>query len=154
MSKYQELIASLKRASVFNSWKRLYLAKIFPNFCNASHQETAHLLNSSNYNNCSNRAKLTVINNTSRNQRAIQFLPFLGPHPNIIPGPVFGGQVTTDLPPLVVPLSKVGPWAYGLRYGVYEKVICNQKSEKIEYFNVTNPNIKVSYLRTRRGEKE
>ena len=55
---------------------------------------------------------------------------------------------------MIVPLSKVGPWAYGLRYGVYEKVICNQKSEKIEYFNVTNPDIKVSYIRTKKGGKK
>jgi len=39
-------------------------------------------------------------------------------------------------------------------YGVYEKVICNQKDEKIQYFNVTNPDIKVSYIRTNKKEKK
>ncbi len=41
-------------------------------------------------------SELIGINNTSRNQRAIQFLPFLGPHPNIVLGPVFGGHVTPE----------------------------------------------------------
>jgi len=39
-------------------------------------------------------------------------------------------------------------------YGVDEKVICNQKNEKIQYFNLTNPDIKVSLIRTKKGEEK
>jgi len=51
-----------------------------------------------------------------------------------------------------------GSYAYILNgyapYSVYEKVICNKKNEKIQYFNVTNPDIKVSYIRTNKEEIE
>jgi len=51
-----------------------------------------------------------------------------------------------------------GSYAYVLNgyapYGVDEKVICNQKDEKIQYFNLTNPDIKVLYIRTKKGGKK
>jgi len=35
-----------------------------------------------------------------------------------------------------------------------KKLSAVKKSEKIQYFNVTNPDIKVSYMRTKKGGKE
>ncbi len=39
-------------------------------------------------------------------------------------------------------------------YGVDEKVICNKKNEKIQYFDVVNPDMKSPYIRTKKGEKK